>query len=70
MKNALFVYLLAGCMCLLPCTSGKDYPIAMKQAMSCMNARPDSALIWLATLADSITHAPQETQVYLTNYIH
>lgn len=64
MKNALFVYLLAGCMCLLSCTSEKDYPIAMKQAMSCMNARPDSALIWLATLADSITHAPQKTQMY------
>lgn len=64
MKNALFVYLLAGCVCLLSCTSEKDYPIAMKQAMSCMNARPDSALIWLATLADSITHAPQKTQMY------
>lgn len=64
MKNALFVYLLAGCMCLLSCTSEKDYPIAMKQAMSCMNACPDSALIWLATLADSITHAPQKTQMY------
>lgn len=64
MKNALFVYLLAGCMCLLSCTSEKDYPIAMRHAMGCMNARPDSALIWLATLADSITHAPQKTQMY------
>lgn len=64
MKNALFVYLLAGCMCLLSCTSEKDYPIAMKQAMSCMNACPDSALALLETLADSITHAPQKTQMY------
>ena len=70
MKNALFVYLLAGCVCLLSCTSEKDYPIVLRRAMGCMNARPDSALIWLATLADSIPHAPQETQVYLTNYIH
>ena len=64
MKNAMLIYLLAGCMCLFSCTSGKDYPIAMKQAMSCMDARPDSALIWLATLANSITYAPQETQMY------
>ena len=48
MKNALFVYLLAGCVCLLSCTSEKDYPIVLRHAMGCMNARPDSALIWLA----------------------
>ena len=64
MKNALFVYLLAGCMCLLSCTSEKDYPIAMKQAMSCMNARPDSALALLETLTDSMANASQETQMY------
>lgn len=64
MKNALFVYLLAGCMCLLSCTSEKDYPIAMKQAMSCMNACPDSALALLETLTDSMANASQETQMY------
>lgn len=64
MKNALFVYLLAGCMCLLSCTSGKDYPIAMKQAMGCMDARPDSALALLETLTDSMVNASQETQMY------
>lgn len=64
MKNAMLIYLLAGCMYLFSCTSEKDYPIAMKQAMSCMDARPDSALIWLATLAESIIYAPQETQMY------
>lgn len=64
MKNTVFIYLLAGCMYLFSCTSGKDYPMAMKQAMSCMDARPDSALIWLATLEDSIAYAPEETQMY------
>ena len=51
MKNAMLIYLLAGCLYLFSCTSGKDYPIAMKQAMSCMDARPDSALALLETLA-------------------
>ena len=64
MKNVALIYLLAGCMYLFSCTSGKNYPIAMKQAMSCMDARPDSALALLETLADSITDAPQETQMY------
>ena len=64
MKNAVFIYLLAGCMYLFSCTSGKDYPVAMKQAMSCMDACPDSALILLKTLEDSISYAPQETQMY------
>ena len=36
----------------------------MQQAMSCMDARPDSALILLEALADSIAYAPQETQMY------
>lgn len=31
MKNAMLIYLLAGCLYLFSCTSGKDYPIAMKQ---------------------------------------
>lgn len=64
MKNTVLIYLLAGCTYLFSCTSAKDYPVAMKQAMSCMDARPDSALILLKTLADSITYAPQETQMY------
>ena len=64
MKNAMLIYLLAGCLYLFSCTSGKDYPIAMKQAMSCMDARPDSALALLETLADSMSNAPQETQMY------
>lgn len=64
MKNTVFIYLLAGCMYLFSCTSGKDYPVAMKQAMNCMDACPDSALIWLATLEDSIAYTPEETQMY------
>ena len=64
MKNAMLIYLLAGCLYLFSCTSGKDYPIAMKQAMSCMDSRPDSALALLETLADSMSNAPQETQMY------
>lgn len=32
--------------------------------MSCMDARPDSALALLETLADSMSNAPQETQMY------
>lgn len=64
MKNMALIYLLAGCMCLLSCTSEREYPSAMRQAVSCTDDRPDSALVLLETLADSITHAPQETQMY------
>lgn len=64
MKNMALIYLLAGCVCLLSCTSEREYPSAMRQAVSCMDARPDSALALLETLSDSITHAPQETQMY------
>ena len=65
MKNALFISLLAGCLYLFSCcTSGEDYPAPMRQAMSCMDTRPDSALALLETLADSMAGAPEETRMY------
>ncbi|MDE6180792.1 MAG: tetratricopeptide repeat protein [Phocaeicola sp.] len=64
MKNMALIYLLAGCVCLLSCTSEREYPSAMRQAVSCMDDRPDSALVLLETLSDSIAHAPQEIQMY------
>lgn len=64
MRNTLVICFLAGCMPLLSCTSGKDYPVAMQQAISCMDTHPDSALILLNTLADSMAYAPQDTRMY------
>ena len=58
MKNAMLIYLLAGCLYLFSCTSGKDYPIAMKQAMSCMDARPDSALALLGNFGGQHVQCP------------
>ena len=65
MKNAVIIlYFLAGFLLLFSCTSGRDYPQPMQQAIHCMETRPDSALSLLTTLADSLTHAPEETQMY------
>lgn len=65
MKNAVIIlYFLAGFLLLFSCTSGRDYPQPIQQAIDCMEAHPDSALSLLTTLADSLTHAPRETQMY------
>lgn len=64
MKTTLVIYLLAVCMSLLSCTSGKNYPAAMRQAISCMDAHPDSALALLNTLEDSMNSVSQETEMY------
>lgn len=64
MKTTLVIYLLAVCMSLLSCTSGKDYPAAMRQAISCMDAHPDSALALLNTLENSMNSVSQDTEMY------
>lgn len=46
------------------CNSHLPYPSIMQQAENCMNTRPDSALILLEGMADSIHVYPKETQMY------
>lgn len=49
---------------LVSCTTSTPYPSAMKQAEECMNTRPDSALVLLESMTDSIFQYPEETQMY------
>ena len=50
---------------LTSCTSSPStYPTNMQKAENYMNTRPDSALILLQGLADSISIYPEETQMY------
>ena len=46
------------------CQRETTYPLAMQQAESLMNTRPDSALYLLQGMADSVTTLPEETQMY------
>ena len=49
---------------LTSCTTSTPYPSAMKQAEECMNTRPDSALVLLESITNSICQYPEETQMY------
>lgn len=46
------------------CQRETTYPLAMQQAESLMNTRPDSALYLLQNMADSVSTLPEETQMY------
>ena len=48
----------------LACQRETTYPLAMQQAESLMNTRPDSALHLLQGMADSISTFPEEAQMY------
>ena len=46
------------------CQREATYPLAMQQAESLMNTRPDSALYLLQNMADSVSALPKEAQMY------
>ena len=46
------------------CQRETTYPLAMQQAESLMNTRPDSAIYLLQDMADSISVLPEEAQMY------
>lgn len=46
------------------CQRETTYPLAMQQAESLMNTRPDSALYLLQGMADSVSTLPEEAQMY------
>ena len=50
--------------CLTNCKISVSYPNAIQQAEECMNTRPDSALVLLESMTDSICQYPEETQMY------
>ena len=64
MKQIITNILLILVVCCTGCTPTAPYPLAMQQAESCMNTRPDSALHLLQTLEDSVPSFPEETRMY------
>ena len=46
------------------CQREATYPLAMQQAESLMNTRPDSALYLRQNMADSVSALPKEAQMY------
>lgn len=64
MKQIIANILLLLVACCTGCTPTAPYPLAMQQAESCMNTRPDSALHLLQTLEDSLSSFPEETRMY------
>ena len=46
------------------CRRETTYPLAMQQAESVMNTRPDSALHLLQGMADTLAMLPEEAQMY------
>lgn len=65
MQKLHFIFLFSIVTYLISCTSSPStYPTNMKKAENYMNTRPDSVLILLQGLADSINVYPEETQMY------
>ena len=64
MKQLLHIFIGVILFGLSACQRETTYPIAMQQAESLMNTRPDSALHMLQGMADSVSTFPEETQMY------
>ena len=65
MQKLHFIFLSSIVTYLISCTSSPNtYPTNMQKAENYMNTRPDSALILLQGLADSINVYPEETQMF------
>ena len=64
MKQLLHIFIGVILFGLSACQRETTYPLAMQQAESLMNTRPDSALHLLQGMADSISTFPEETQMY------
>ena len=64
MKQLLHIFIGVILFGLSACQRETTYPLAMQQAESLMNTRPDSALHLLQGMADSIFTLPEEAQMY------
>lgn len=62
-KHILFLLLIIE-IALAGCSSHMPYPQSIQQAENCMTANPDSALIYLSSLKETIKDEPDETQIY------
>ena len=63
MRSYIYIWLLS-VIALMGCSGQTSYPEAMKQAESCMDAHPDSALHLLSNYGDSVGALPEEAQMY------
>ena len=65
MKKFYYIITLVLLLASIPaCQRHKDYPHAILQAESCMDAHPNSTLHYLSAYADSIGMQPEETRMY------
>lgn len=62
--SKILLCLVAGICLLASCQGASTYPEAMQQAQRCMAAHPDSALVYLSSLASLIPDEPLETRMY------
>lgn len=64
MRISVIIFLIITLVTFTNCTNSVFYPPAMQRAENYMNTRPDSALILLEAMADSVHTYPEETQMY------
>lgn len=65
MKHSIFLILVGLLGWCTGCTRTSDfYPHSMRMAIGCMEHRPDSALMLLQNMADSLEGLPEETRMY------
>ena len=64
MKHILYILTAVLCLGITACQRHTAYPPAMQQAEALMNTRPDSALLLLKSMADTLTMLPEEARMY------
>lgn len=65
MKHSIFLLLVGLVSWCVSCTRTSElYPHSMRMAVGCMEHQPDSALILLQNMADSLEGLPEETRMY------
>ena len=65
MKHSIFLLLVGLVSWCASCTRTSElYPHSMRMAVGCMEHQPDSALILLQNMADSLEGLPEETRMY------
>ena len=64
MKHILYILTVVFCLGITACQRHTVYPPAMQQAETLMNTRPDSALLLLESMADTLAMLPEEARMY------
>jgi len=64
MKHILYILTVVFCLGITACQRHTAYPPAMQQAEALMDTRPDSALLLLESMADTLDMLPEEARMY------